>query len=126
MLLSAVDGCSMGVLNATRAALRVFEQLENAADREWGKGLAYFALGRKADSDTAVRSLERNSGETHAYEIAQVHAYRGEIEQTFEWLDRAYRHHERTLTLIKADAFMATVREYPRYKAFLRKMNLPE
>jgi TolB-like protein/Tfp pilus assembly protein PilF len=108
------------------AALTAFEQIENEGDRDWGKALAYFALGRKADSDTALMNLEKNFGETHAYDIAQVHAYRGEIDQAFEWLDRAYRLHAPGLAKIKVDSYMTALRGEPRYKAFVRKLNLPE
>jgi TolB-like protein len=108
------------------AALAVFDELEDAGDREWGKALAYFELGRKADSDTAVMNLESNFAETHAYQIAQVHVYRSEIDQAFNWLDHAYREHDRSLSVIKADPFMKTLRGDPRYRALVRKMNLPE
>jgi TolB-like protein/Tfp pilus assembly protein PilF len=107
-------------------ALTLFEQLEDAGDREWGKALAYFSLGRKADSDTAVMNLESNFAESNAYQIAQVHVYRREIDQGFKWLDQAYREHDRRLAIIKADPLMATLRGEPRYAALLRKMNLPE
>ena len=108
------------------AALTAFEQFEDEGDREWGKALAYCALGRHADSDAALTILERNFAETHAYDIAQVHAYRKEIDQAFDWLDHAYRLHAHGLAKIKTDSYMTPLRDEPRYKAFLRKMNLPE
>ncbi len=108
------------------AALEAFEQLEDAGEREWGKALAYAALDRKADSDTAVMNLERNFADTRAYEIAQVHVYRGEIDQAFNWLEHAYEDHDRSLALIKADPYMKPLRDDPRYRSLLRKMNLPE
>jgi hypothetical protein len=53
----------------------------------------------------------------------------GEIRQAlalnpFVWLDRAYRQHERSL--VYAKWWFDELRFDPRYKAFLRKMNLPE
>jgi len=107
-------------------ALTAFEQLKDEGDREWGKALAYFALGRKAESDTAVVNLERNFANTEAYGIAQIHANRSEIDQAFQWLDHAYRQHDRQLALIKIDLLMAPLRGDPRFKAFIRKMDLPE
>jgi adenylate cyclase len=95
-------------------------------DREWGKALANFALGRKADSDAALMNLETRFAETDAYNIAGVHAYRGEIDDTFRWLDRAYRQHDPNLDFIKTDRDFGKLRGDPRYKTFLRKMNLPE
>ena len=108
------------------AALTLFEQLEDAGDREWGKAMAYFALGRKAESDTAVANLESNFAETRTYQIARVHAYRREIDQAFKWLDRAYQKRDPDLAMIKADSFMRTLRNDHRYGALLRKVNLPE
>jgi TolB-like protein/Tfp pilus assembly protein PilF len=108
------------------AALTEFEQFEDEGDREWGKALAYFALGRKTESDTALMNLEKNFGQTHAYSIAQVHAYRREIDQALEWLDHAYRLHAAELAQIKADSYLTPLRSDPRYQAMLRKMNLPE
>jgi hypothetical protein len=61
-----------------------------------------------------------------AWEIADAYAYRGELEQAFAWLDRAYNQRDSGLYLIKADPFFGKLKGDPRYKAFLRKMNLPE
>ena len=108
------------------AALTAFEQLESGDDREWGKALAYSALGRKADSDSALADLKTRFAGTDAYSIAQVHAYRGEIDEAFKWLDRAYQQHHHELSIIKTDWLMTKLRGDPRYNAFLRKMNLPE
>lgn len=108
------------------AALEVFEGLEDAAEREWGKALAYVELGHKADSDAAVMNLESNFADTRAYAIAQVHVYRSEIEQAFKWLDHAYGERDRNLTVIKADPYMKPLRDDRRYRSLLRKMNLPE
>jgi len=42
-----------------------------------------------------------------------------------KWLDRAYTHKDE-LHLIKGDPMLDKIDRDPRYKAFLRKMNLPE
>jgi len=107
-------------------ALTEFEQLDDEDERKWGTALAYFALGRKADSDAALAVLETRFAGTDAYAIAQVHAYRGEIDEAFKWLDRAYRQHVHDLDLIKTDRLLTKLRSDPRYDALLRRMNLPE
>jgi TolB-like protein len=108
------------------AASKAFEQLEGEEDRAWGKALVCFALGRKADSDAAIADLQTRFAGSMAYEIAQAHAYRGEIDAAFAWLDRAYGQRDHSLSIIKTDWLMAKLRGDPRYEAFLRKMNLPE
>jgi hypothetical protein len=106
-------------------ALTQFEQLDDEDDRSWGKALAYFALGRKADSDAALAVLETRVAGTDAYAIAQVHAYRGEIDEAFKWLDRAYQQHVHDVARIKTDRLLTKLRSDPRYDALLRRMHLP-
>jgi hypothetical protein len=42
-----------------------------------------------------------------------------------EWPDRSYAQHDPGLSAVKIDQFLGKVRADPRYKALLRKMNLP-
>ena len=52
--------------------------------------IAYHALGRKKESDAALRELVTKYHASMAYQIAQVYAFRSESDEAFEWLDRAY------------------------------------
>jgi serine/threonine-protein kinase len=61
-----------------------------------------------------------------AYQIAEVHAFRGEADLTFEWLERAYAQRDGGMLDIKGDRFLRGLADDPRYKAFLRKLKLPE
>jgi serine/threonine-protein kinase len=61
-----------------------------------------------------------------AYQIAEIYAWRGQKDQAFAWLDRAYAQRDGGLTSLKSDDLMASLRPDPRFNAFLRKMNLPE
>ena len=55
-----------------------------------------------------------------------MHAFRGEADLAFEWLERAYAQRDGGLVDIKGDRFLRGLAGDPRYKAFLRKMKLPE
>ena len=48
--------------------------------------MAYHALGQTAESDAALNELINKYGETLAYEIAYVLAYRGEADRAFNAL----------------------------------------
>ena len=94
--------------------------------RDSGLASVYHAMGRKAESDAALaRVTEERAGDV-AFEIAQAHAYRGEAEQAFAWLERAYAQKDVELYWIKGDRLLKSLEGDPRYKAFLRRMNLPE
>jgi hypothetical protein len=58
--------------------------------------------------------------------VAEVHAYRGEIDQAFAWLDRAYRQKDVTLYRIKGDPLLGNLQTDARYETFLRRMKLVE
>jgi adenylate cyclase len=61
-----------------------------------------------------------------AYQIAQAHAFRGEADLAFKWLERAYDQRDGGVSDIKSDRAMRKLVGDPRYKAFLRKLKLPE
>ena len=46
-------------------------------------------------------------------------------DEAFEWLDRAYVQRSGSLIGLKVDPLMKSLRDDPRYAAFLRKLNLP-
>jgi adenylate cyclase len=70
--------------------------------------------------------LERLDATIHASNIAEAFAYRGEIDQAFAWLDRAYQEHDYGVSEINRDPLMKSMHGDPRWKAFLRKIKLPE
>ncbi|HWJ06351.1 MAG TPA: winged helix-turn-helix domain-containing protein [Steroidobacteraceae bacterium] len=70
-------------------ALRVADQLGDAASAAQVRALAYHALGRQDESDRALEALEQHAGGPRAYLVAEVHAYRGEADAAFEWLEIA-------------------------------------
>jgi hypothetical protein len=55
-----------------------------------------------------------------------VIAVRGEKDRAFEWLNRAYEARDEDLYIIKDDPLFKNLEGDPRFKAFLKKMNLPE
>jgi Tat protein secretion system quality control protein TatD with DNase activity len=96
---------------------------------EWarlsGLPLVFHALGQRSDSDAALAVLKDKYAGSMAYQIAEVHAFRGEVDLAFEWLDRAYYQRDAGLADIKRDRFLRGLVSDPRFKAFLRKLELP-
>jgi serine/threonine-protein kinase len=107
------------------AALQEMEQ-ETDEFRLAGLPLAFHALGRRGESDAALEALKGKYAGTMAYQIAEVHAFRGEADLAFEWLERAYAQRDSGIPGIKGDRLLDGLVGDPRYKAFLRKLKLPE
>jgi TolB-like protein len=111
------------------AAFKEIEKESGADDRAYALARAYAVLGRKAESRAALADVEKNFAATQPYNIASVHALLGEPDQAFLWLGRSYQQHDPALLGIPpfpVDPDMRSLRGDPRYKAFLRKMKLPE
>ena len=87
-----------------------------------GEALAYSAAGRHQDSDMALRDLIAKHQNDCAYQIAEVYAYRGEVDQGFEWLDRAYRQRDPGVREVTNDPLMKSLLHDPRYAQLLRRM----
>jgi tetratricopeptide (TPR) repeat protein len=90
-----------------------------------GLVLVYSAMGRKADSDAALNAMERNKSYLPS-DFARVHAFRGDLDRAMNYLEKAYETRDLDLWYIKDDPLVKNLEGDPRYKAFLRKMNLPE
>jgi len=108
------------------AAITEFKLQSNPMEQATGLALAYHALGQATDANAALTRLIRDGAANYAYEVAQVHAFRGERDEALRWLERAYVQKDATLKWVARDPTMTNLGSDPRYKAFLRKMNLPE
>ena len=96
-------------------------------DRLYALSGWYHSQGQHAESDAALERIKSQyAGDIHAYHIAELHAFRGEDDLAFEWLDRAFEERESQITDIKISFDFQRFHGDPRYKAFLKKMKLPE
>jgi TolB-like protein/tetratricopeptide (TPR) repeat protein len=124
------------VLLARGEPLRALSEMQRERSTFANQGLSiiYHAMGRKTESDSAMVAAEReqskhttpkywNSG---AVWMAYAHAYRGEVDQALAWLDRAYERRDFGLVYLKGLPLLRNLEDEPRYKGFLRKMNLSE
>lgn len=106
------------------AALAAMQKEVPESGRDTGLAIAYQALGRRAESERALARQTKEHASDSAYQIAQAHAYRAELDQAFAWLDRAYIQKDVELYWIKGDPLLINLESDPRYKVFLRKMKL--
>jgi adenylate cyclase len=110
------------------AALAEMLKEKDESYRLSGSAVAFFALGRKLESDAALTQMIKSQADHDPFHIALVYAFRGESDEAFKWLDRAYAQKGggNNLAYIKTYPAFRKIEGDPRYKAFLRKMNLPE
>ena len=120
----------LGLLHLQQArpesALREFEAESHPIFRRQGLALAHFALGPRAEADAALADLLEQDHETAAIQIAQVYAFRGERDEAFAWLDRAYAQRDSGFSQTKGAPLFQSLEGDPRYRALLVKLGLED
>ena len=108
------------------SALAEMEKEVHTGARIIGLADAYWALGQRQQANAALNQAELVGADDMPVEIAEAYALRGNADRAFEWLDRAYAKKDSDLYYVKGDPLLRNLKRDPRFKAFLRKMNLPE
>jgi serine/threonine-protein kinase len=107
-------------------ALAAMQQEPNEDYRLRGLVLVYWKMGRHPESQAALNSLTRKYATSDPYGIATAHAYRGDIDAAFQWLERAYREHDHAMTYLKTDPLLTNARGDSRLVELINRMNLTE
>jgi len=109
-------------------ALDAFRHTSWRHNRLVGLTAVYYTMGLRAESDQAMRQLEAEAAAEDPYEVAEGRAYRGEFEEALKWLERteARKNVDVVVAAVKGDPAFAQYTEDPRYRVWLRKMNLPD
>jgi TolB-like protein len=86
----------------------------------------YHLLGRSEESATALAKLTATNADTAPFQIAQAHAVRGEIDDAFAWLERAFDQRDAGVSMVKVCPWFNNIKGHPRWGAFLRKVGLED
>jgi tetratricopeptide (TPR) repeat protein len=113
-------------LGQPEVALTVIQQEADEANRLALLPVMLYAVGRKAEGDEALNGLITRWGDTWPFYVAQAYAYKGDHDRALDWLERAYKMNDVGLSAIVGEPLFNSMADDPRFKAFLRKMNLPE
>ena len=105
-------------------ALRIAAAETHDVFRSLALAMIQHTLGHAAESDAALATLSDRFGWTAAYQVAETHGYRGEVDKAFEWLERAYAQRDPGVIYTATDPLLRSLRADPRWPAFLRKINL--
>jgi TolB-like protein/Tfp pilus assembly protein PilF len=108
--------------NPRQALERV--QRTTAIWRLYGTALAQHSLGDHAASRRALDELEQKHADGWAYQVAVIHAWRGDADQAFAWLERARAQHDGALVFTMRDPLLQSLRDDPRFAAFLATIGL--
>ena len=92
----------------------------------YARNFAYYATGRKEEADILLQELKDTYGNTDPANMADIHAFRGEFDQAFQWLDKALEIRDPVLLEILHYPSFIEMRSDPRWKALIERMELPD
>jgi len=92
--------------------------------RSMGLAIVNHALGRTDEADAALAEFEQLPPAGHYYQLAEVYAYRGDIDASFGFLDQALETHDSGLIDTGCDPLLANLHADPRWRSFLSRAGL--
>ncbi len=123
-----VSGRAMLALVLTEQGRLDEAMLEAAREpTDWSRLTAVVAIhhaaGRHAESAAALAELERDHATDSSWQIAVLHAFRGETDAAFECLHRAIATRDSGLTYALAEPYVRALQTDSRWATFLRKLH---
>jgi serine/threonine-protein kinase len=106
------------------AALASFQQA-GAPYRQCGIAMAEHTLGHAHESAQALAEAEAEYAVGFSIQIAEAHAWRGDRDAAFEWLQRAATFRDSGIARMRSDPIMLTLHDDPRWAALLKQLNFP-
>lgn len=95
------------------------------ADSLAGLAYAYAMAGNKAELQDALERLKHHPG--HAfYGLAQVYVALGDKDRALSLLEKAYAERSNRMNYLKVDPTLDSLRQEPRFKQLMRKMNFEQ
>ena len=111
--------------DAERALLEINKNPENHF-KVAGLVMAYSTLGRENEAQTALKRLVTEYGSLDAVIIAGVYAWRGDIDDAFQWLENGFERRAAGIAYILGSNFFESLIDDPRWADFLKKVELLE
>ena len=118
-------GRSYLLMGKPEMALKEMQKENFEVFRIFGIAMAYYALNRHKEADEVLNDFSDRFQNEWSYLLAELYAFRGEKDKAFIWLKNAYEKNDGWLVFLKGDPLLKTLKNDPRYTAFLKKMNLP-
>jgi serine/threonine-protein kinase len=105
-------------------ALRLARRVPASHYRDYALAMAAWSAGQVAESAAALQRLTDEAPEVFGAQIAMIHAWRGDGENAFRWLERALVARDPGLLDIQTRPEFDAFKGDPRYQRALRQMNL--
>jgi serine/threonine-protein kinase len=90
------------------------------------RAIVYQRIGRTAEARTQLEELHARSGDSLAYQLAQIYSQWGDKAKAMQWLETAARLRDTGLKQIRRDPLVESLRNEPRFQAIERALKFPD
>ncbi len=104
--------------------LRVAQNEKLDGFRYTAQAAAYFGLGEIQKSDDALAALQAIDRGGWDYQHVQAHAFRGELDEAFAALERAFELRDSGVQLVLGDPYLENLHADPRYEEFVQRIGI--
>lgn len=123
-------------VRAYRARIKIIQENPDSALKEsdqeidpfWKRYSRILALSAQQHDDEAESLLDQmiaDDGHHAAYQVTEILAFRGDIDEAFEWLQRAYDQKDGGMREVLGNYFLRNLHGDPRWEEMLNLMGLP-
>jgi TolB-like protein/Tfp pilus assembly protein PilF len=86
--------------------------------------LIHHVSGNHAESDALLAKFVEQNPVAWAYQAGDLHAFRGEIDAAFEWLDRAVKQRDPGFAWVLTDTLLRNLHDDPRWEPLMEQVGL--
>jgi serine/threonine-protein kinase len=89
-------------------------------------GFAYARAGKQTEALEVLANLQEIAGQQYvsAYNVAMIYAGLGNLDKTFEWLEKAFEERSGFLPFLKVEPMVDSLRSDSRFQDLLRRIDL--
>jgi TolB-like protein len=107
------------------SAMTESEQESDEFWRRYSQILVLSAQGQLDEANVQLEQMKIEDGGHAAYQVAEILAFQGDLEGSFEWLTRALHQRDGGMKELIGNYFLANLHDDPRWEELLVLMNLP-
>jgi TolB-like protein/cytochrome c-type biogenesis protein CcmH/NrfG len=106
------------------SALEEAGQEQNPFWQRYARILSLIALERRDEAGSLLQQMVTEHGNDAAYQVAEIYAFGGDIDEAFNWLDRAYRQRDGGMSELIGNHFLSNLENDVRWRELLTRVSL--
>lgn len=100
-----------------------FVEYATGIPRLQASAMAYHTMGDQANADAALEEFKDRAGDQVPVDVAMIHAWRGETDEAFKWIDRALAADPDSLIVFIRRGIWDNIKDDPRWAEVMARID---